>query len=125
MSEVDNTPALSPRKLRATDLRLVFYIWPEIECAFTIRGLAQFMSAPTERSWDDAQTPMFQADFANVWSRTCPPDLNPTSHAQCSLPDLNSYAKSYARFNVRRCANRMSENVPDRMSEDMIRRYAR
>ena len=73
MSEVDNTPALSPRKLRATDLRLVFYIWPEIECAFTIRGLAQFMSAPTERSWDDAQTPMFQADFANVWSRTCPP----------------------------------------------------
>ena len=54
MSEVDNTPALSPEKAsryRSAVGVLLYLASDLVECAFTIRGLAQFMSAPTERSW--------------------------------------------------------------------------
>ena len=54
MCEVDDTPALGLDK--ATRYRsavgILLYLASDlVECAFTIRGLAQFMSAPTERSW--------------------------------------------------------------------------
>lgn len=54
MCEVDNTAALTPDK--ATRYRsavgvLLYLASDLVECAFTIRDLPQFMSAPTERSW--------------------------------------------------------------------------
>ena len=54
MCEVDDTAALTPDK--ATRYRsavgILLYLASDlVECAFTIRGLAQHMSAPTERSW--------------------------------------------------------------------------
>ena len=54
MCEVDDTAALTSDK--ATRYRsavgvLLYLASDLVECAFTIRGLAQHMSAPTERSW--------------------------------------------------------------------------
>ena len=54
MCEVDDTAALTPDK--ATRYRsavgVLFYLASDlVECAFTIRGLAQHMNASTERSW--------------------------------------------------------------------------
>ena len=56
MSEVDNSPILSADK--ATRYRsavgvLLYLASDLVECAFSIRGLAQFMSAPTERAWTE------------------------------------------------------------------------
>ena len=54
MLEVDNTPALSPEKATRykSAVGVLLYLASDlVECAFTIRGLAKFMSAPTERSW--------------------------------------------------------------------------
>eukprot|EP00435_Cladocopium_sp_Y103_P051887 s469_g16.t1 len=53
MCEVDDTPALGPDK--ATRYRsavgILLYLASDlVECAFTIRGLAQYMCTPTERS---------------------------------------------------------------------------
>eukprot|EP00435_Cladocopium_sp_Y103_P071106 s873_g36.t1 len=54
MTEVDDTPGLPPEKAsryRSAVGVLLYLASDLIECAYTIRGLAQFMSAPTERAW--------------------------------------------------------------------------
>ena len=54
MSEVDNTPTVDANKstrYRSAVGVLLYLASDLVECAFSIRGLAQFMSAPTERAW--------------------------------------------------------------------------
>ena len=54
MNEVDETPALDPCKAsryRSAVGVLLYLASDLVECAYTIRGLAQTMSSPTERSW--------------------------------------------------------------------------
>ncbi|CAL1161296.1 unnamed protein product [Cladocopium goreaui] len=54
MTEVDDTPLLQAEKASryrsAVDI-LLYLSTDLVECSYTIRGLAQSMSAPTERSW--------------------------------------------------------------------------
>lgn len=54
MNEVDDTPALDTEKASRyrSAVGILLYLASDlVECAYTIRGLAQCMSAPTEKSW--------------------------------------------------------------------------
>ena len=53
-NEVDDTPLLGAEKssrFRSAVGVLLYLASDLVECAYTIRRLAQYMSAPTERSW--------------------------------------------------------------------------
>ena len=54
MNEVDDSPQLEPckaSKYRSAVGVLLYLASDLVECAYTIRGLAQSMSCPTERAW--------------------------------------------------------------------------
>ena len=54
MTEVDDTPLLQAEKASRyrSAVGILLYLSTDlVECSYTIRGLAQSMSAPTERSW--------------------------------------------------------------------------
>ena len=54
MTEVDDTPLLQAEKAsryRSAVGILLYFSTDLVECSYTIRGLAQSMSAPAERSW--------------------------------------------------------------------------
>eukprot|EP00435_Cladocopium_sp_Y103_P049927 s1227_g15.t1 len=54
MNEVDDTPLLSAEKASRYRFAvgILLYLTSDlVECAYTIRGLAQFLSSSTERSW--------------------------------------------------------------------------